>query len=207
VRLRGPAGQLRARVYWPAPAGRAAAAPALLVFLGDDATGRRLCVTAGLVVLAADLTAAPPAIAVVSWAADHAAELEADPGRLLVGGEGAGGALAAEVARHARDQGWPPIIRQVLVHPEFARTPPARSLPGVAPATLLGGGGGPDRYAARLRDSGVEVEELQVGDPQRGLTELAAALRDVLSPFRSGPIPGISPDPAVDFGQPDSTST
>ena len=43
------------------------------------------------------------ATAAVEWAADHAAELDADPGRLLVGGEGTGAWLATAVALEARD--------------------------------------------------------------------------------------------------------
>lgn len=206
MRLRGWAGRRPARVYWPDPAGRDVV-PALLVLLGAgghiNTTGGHLCAGTGLVVLAADAADLPHAITAVTWAADHAAELDADPDRLLVGGEGAGGALAAGVACHARDHGWPPITRQVLVRPEFGGSPLARSLAGVAPATVLTSG--PDRYAARLREAGVEVEELQVDDPQRGLAELVAALRHALGSFRGRPVHEISRDPDVDFGQPNST--
>ena len=47
---------------------------------------------------------------VLEWAAEHAAELGADPARLLVGGQGAGGAVAAAVASQARAAGWPAVM-------------------------------------------------------------------------------------------------
>lgn len=55
------------------------------------------------------------AIRTVEWAADHAAELDADSDRLLIGGRGAGSALATAVHRMARAQGWPPILRQLMI--------------------------------------------------------------------------------------------
>jgi acetyl esterase/lipase len=46
---------------------------------------------------------------VLEWAAEHAAELGADPGRLLVAGQGSGGAVAAAVESQARAAGWPAV--------------------------------------------------------------------------------------------------
>jgi acetyl esterase/lipase len=183
LRLRGRTGTLDAEVAWPAPADRP---PALLVFFpdpGQDARGlcRALCRLAGVVVLSAAPRAAPDepaatafedAAAVLGWAADHAAELDADPERLIVGGEGAGAALAAAVTLHARDEWWPAIARQLLIHPELgawrASVPYASSLrtaplAGAAPATVVSGGARGDggrTLAARLREAGVDVEEL-----------------------------------------------
>jgi acetyl esterase/lipase len=95
VHLRG----IRARVYRPA-----APAPALVVLLGDG-DGTELCSRTGFVVLAASCVRADDATAVLEWAADHAAELGAEPGRLLL----AGGVLAADVARRVSANGWPEI--------------------------------------------------------------------------------------------------
>ena len=53
----------------------------------------------------------------VHWAANHADGLGADASRLAVGGDSAGGNLAAVVARVARDEGGPPIAFQLLVYP------------------------------------------------------------------------------------------
>jgi hypothetical protein len=189
LQLRGSAGPLAARVSWPVRS-PSAAPPALLVFhpggrhsAADDPLSRGLCAHAGLVVLwpLRPLKLDDAAIA-VEWAADHAAELGADPGRLLVGGRGAGAGLAAAVALRARDEQWPALSRQVLVLPELASaddlTPGAR-LAGVAPATIVTDGGAGRAYATRLRRSGVAVEELRLGrDPSsaRLAADLAAAL-------------------------------
>jgi acetyl esterase len=51
------------------------------------------------------------------WAADHAGDLGADPDRLGVMGESAGGNLAAVVALMARDNGGPRIRHQALLYP------------------------------------------------------------------------------------------
>jgi acetyl esterase len=59
------------------------------------------------------------AYAVLTWTAEHAAELGIDPGRIAVGGHSAGGGLAAAVALRARDQQGPPIRFQLLNQPEL----------------------------------------------------------------------------------------
>ena len=80
----------------------------------------------GGVVLSVDYRLAPEhkfpaavedAYAATCWAAEHAAELGADPSRLVVAGENAGGNLAAVAALMARDRGGPPIAYQVLLYP------------------------------------------------------------------------------------------
>ena len=135
VQLRGPRGPLAARAYWPAPHDPVTA-PALLVLLpgGDsddvDALCRGACADVGVVVLSPtsraevsdpDDTALADALAAVHWAADHAAELGADPGRLLLAGTGVGGRLAAAVARQAEDDGWPAVTHQVSIEPGRAK--------------------------------------------------------------------------------------
>ena len=57
------------------------------------------------------------AYAVLTWTAEHAAELGIDPDRIAVGGHSAGGGLAAGVALRARDQQGPPIRFQLLNQP------------------------------------------------------------------------------------------
>ena len=232
VQLRARAGPLATRVHWPAPAGPAPLRPALLVLLPGgrsgtegldeaDALCRALCRHAGVVVLTVSgrvgwkcfqTSALDDAVTATTWAADHAAELGADPGRLLVAGETLGGRLAAAVALHARDDGWPVITRQLLIRPDLGtgqhRTPPAGrdlldlpadapSLAGVAPATVvIAGGDGPGvddgrRYAALLRHAGVDVDELRCDGPphHRGRAEAGAGAdqiaRDVARSLRA----------------------
>jgi acetyl esterase len=55
--------------------------------------------------------------AATRWVAEHGAELGGDPTRLAVGGESAGGNLAAAVALLARERGGPNISFQLLVYP------------------------------------------------------------------------------------------
>jgi acetyl esterase len=134
VQLRGPGGRLAARAYWPAPRG-AMAPPALLVLLpGGDAEGdtfgtvdalcRGACADIGVMVLSLTYRSSAPApraaafedsMAAVHWAADHAAELGADPARLLLAGAGTGARLAAAIARQALEDGWPALERQVSI--------------------------------------------------------------------------------------------
>ena len=59
------------------------------------------------------------AYAVLTWTAEHAAELGIDPERIAVGGHAAGAGLAAAVALRARDQQGPPIRFQLLNQPEL----------------------------------------------------------------------------------------
>lgn len=55
--------------------------------------------------------------AATTWIAAHAAELGIDADRLAVGGDSAGGNLAAVVARRARDAGGPALAAQLLAYP------------------------------------------------------------------------------------------
>src|SRR5215469_16941254 len=115
LQLRGRAGTLQGRVYWPSPslAGQAR----LLVFwtvAGDGSWCQELSASAGLVVLAVTCGRPYPAelddaVTAAGWAAENTARLDADPGELLVGGAGPGGALAAAVTLQARCAGWPAL--------------------------------------------------------------------------------------------------
>ena len=48
---------------------------------------------------------------------EHAAELGADPASVAVGGDSAGGNLAAVVCQRARDEGGPAPVLQLLIYP------------------------------------------------------------------------------------------
>lgn len=73
----------------------------------------------------------------VAWVAAHAAELGADPGRLAVMGDSAGGNLTAVTTLMARDAGGPAIAAQVLVYPGVDATMSSRSIVTRADAPVL----------------------------------------------------------------------
>ncbi len=56
------------------------------------------------------------AFADTKWVAEHAKEFSGDARRIAVGGDGAGGNLAAVVALMARDQNGPRLVYQVLIY-------------------------------------------------------------------------------------------
>jgi acetyl esterase len=62
-------------------------------------------------------TAADDCYGVTKWVSEHAQELGVDANRLAVGGDSAGGNLAAVVSHMARDNGGPAIAYQALVYP------------------------------------------------------------------------------------------
>ncbi|HMF84268.1 MAG TPA: alpha/beta hydrolase [Acidimicrobiia bacterium] len=129
----GPGGDLLVRIYTPeAPAPR----PAIAFFHGGgfvicsiethDGLARRLANAIGAVVVSVEYRLAPDVrcpesaedcYAATVWTHEHAAELGADPDRLIVVGDSAGGNLAAVVTLMARERGAPPITSQVLVYP------------------------------------------------------------------------------------------
>jgi acetyl esterase len=133
----GPAGGVPVRIYTPQGSGPF---PLLMWYHGGgwvvgsrdsvDGTCRRMCVGAGAVVVSVDYRLAPehkfPAAAddcyaATVWAANNAASLNADSSRLAVGGESAGGNLAAVVPLMARDKGGPAIVYQLMVYPVTER--------------------------------------------------------------------------------------
>src|SRR5207244_8257630 len=132
----GPLGSIPLRLYRPADVAAATRLPVLVYFhgggwvIGDldthDVLCRQLTAEAGVSVISVDYRLAPehkfPAAFYDAWAGTrwivaHAAELGVDGGRLSVGGDSAGGNLAAVVALLARDAGAPKISLQVLVYP------------------------------------------------------------------------------------------
>jgi acetyl esterase/lipase len=131
----GPHGPIPLRLYRPREAS-STPLPALVFFhgggwvIGDlethDVLCRQLTAAAGVAVVAVDYRLAPEhrfpaavddAWAATRWVAAHAGELGLDPGRLAVGGDSAGGNLAAVVALLARDHGGPALALQILIYP------------------------------------------------------------------------------------------
>ncbi len=157
ISLPGPAGEIAARHYRPADD---VTAPLLVFYhgggwtIGDldthDALCRLTCRDAGIHVLSIDYRLAPehPAPAAVDdayaafqWAYEHAGELGASPGRVAVGGDSAGGNLAAVVCQLARDaaqnKGGPTPVLQWLIYPRTDFTAQTTSLSLFARGFLL----------------------------------------------------------------------
>ena len=61
--------------------------------------------------------AADDCFAALQWCAAEAASIGGDPSRVAVGGDSAGGNLAAVSALRARDEGGPELLLQVLIYP------------------------------------------------------------------------------------------
>jgi acetyl esterase len=133
VTIDGPDGPLQLRRYTPSTRHLQGA---LVYFhgggwvIGDldshDETCRRLCNGAGLEVVAVHYRRAPETTypgavedcyAAVTWVSRNAATLGIDPARIAVGGDSAGGNLAAAVALMARDRGGPALCFQLLIYP------------------------------------------------------------------------------------------
>jgi len=130
----GPGGMTRMRLYWPHQS--AAPVPAIVYFHGGghvigsldthDFVARNLCGGTGAMVASVDYRMGPehkfPAavddcFAALEWVHANAANLGADPRRIGVHGDSAGGNLAAVVALLARDVGGPQLRLQSLVYP------------------------------------------------------------------------------------------
>lgn len=134
-KIPGPAGEIPVRIYTPQVEGEKVL-PVLVFFhgggmvIGDldshDPVCRSLANAAECIIVAVDYRLGPEhkfpagvedAFAATQWVGEHAAELNADPSRIAVGGDSAGGYLAAVVAQLARDKGGPKLVFQLLVYP------------------------------------------------------------------------------------------
>ena len=129
----GPEGEIPLRLYYPAGDPPFAT---LVYFhgggwvIGDLDTHHGFChalaKTSGCLIVAVDYRLAPEhrypaavedAYAATNWVAQNSDAIQADPIRLAVGGDSAGGHLAAVVALMARDRRGPRIDLQILIYP------------------------------------------------------------------------------------------
>ncbi len=129
----GPGGPLPIRIYTPSNGNTL---PVVVYFHGGifttgsiethDTLLRALANRSGAIIVSVGYRLAPDypfpaapedAYAATKWVSEHAAEFHADPARLAVAGDGAGGNLAAVAAQMARDRGGPEVRYQVLVYP------------------------------------------------------------------------------------------
>ncbi len=199
VAIPGPAGVIPARHYRPPNGG---SAPLVVYYHGGgwvlgggldayDAVCRLICRDAGVHVLAVDYRLAPehPAPAAVDdayaayrWAREHAVELGADPRRVAVGGDSAGGNLAAVVTLRARDAGDPLPALQWLIYPVTELRGNTRSRSLFSSGFLL-----TKHLMDWFEDSYLNGSGLDAGDP-------------LVSPLRVGDLSGLSPALVVTAG-------
>lgn len=153
-RVPGPSGapEVRVLVYRPMRASPGAL-PALLHIHGGgyilgsadmgDVSNRWLASRVGCVIVSVDYRLAPETpfpgpvedcYAALRWLHTNAARIGVDPGRLAIGGESAGGGLAAALGLLARDRGEVPFIFQALVFPMLDD----RTGSGIEPAPHVG---------------------------------------------------------------------
>ena len=136
LKVPGPAGDIPVRFYRPAGSSPSDQLAVLVYFHGGgwvignleshDGTARWLANRAGVAVASVDYRLGPEHVfpaavddcwAATNWVAANSADLGIDPNRLVVGGDSAGGNLAAVIALLARDAGAPLIRLQLLVYP------------------------------------------------------------------------------------------
>ncbi|WP_349607899.1 alpha/beta hydrolase [Cupriavidus sp. DF5525] len=132
----GPGGSLPLRIYRGAGTQPGERLPCLLYLHGGgwvignleshDRLCRQLANLAGICVVAVDYRLAPEhrypaavddAVAALQWVGQNAAALCIAPDRIGVGGDSAGGNLAAVLALMARDGSVHPVIHQALLYP------------------------------------------------------------------------------------------
>ena len=144
-------GDIALRLYRPAGSSSDSLLPVLVYYhgggwvIGDldthDTLCRELANGSGCAVVAVDYRMAPEhrfpaaaldAIAAARWVHDNATLLHLDATRMAVGGDSAGGNLAAVVAQAARDEGGPALAFQLLIYPatDNRRTAPSHQANG-----------------------------------------------------------------------------
>ena len=132
----GPSGPLPVRLYRPASAAADAMLPGLVYAHGGgwvfgnldshDVLCAQLAIEAGIAVFGVDYRLAPEArfpgafddvVAGLKWVAANGASVGIDATKLAIGGDSAGGNLAAGVSIWARDNGGPKLLLQLLAYP------------------------------------------------------------------------------------------
>jgi acetyl esterase len=134
--IAGPAGDLPVRIYRPVSVAADAKLPGLVYAHGGgwvfgnldshDVLCAQLALEAGIAVFAVDYRLAPEArfpgafddmVAGLKWVAANGPSVGIDPAKLAIGGDSAGGNLAAAVSIWARDNRGPRLRLQLLAYP------------------------------------------------------------------------------------------
>ncbi|WP_338893622.1 alpha/beta hydrolase [Rhodococcus sovatensis] len=155
VEIAGPHGPIPVRIYRPHGAPTADAA-ALVWFHGGgmimgsldsfDRLAREVAHSSEAVVINVDYRLAPEfrypvandeAYAATQWAILNAEQWGLSPHRIGVGGDSAGGGLAAATALRARNEGGPALVQQVLVYPGLERRSDRPSMRAFGDSPLL----------------------------------------------------------------------
>ena len=150
----GADGPIKARLYVTKDA--PATGPGIVYFhgggfvIGDldthDDFLRRLAKASGVKVLSVDYRLAPEhpfpashddALAATKWAFDHASEIGFDPARIAVGGDSAGGNLAAFLALELRGDPQRKLAFQLLLYPATAMDEDTQSRRDLATGYVL----------------------------------------------------------------------
>lgn len=185
-----PVGDLRGRLYVPTSA--ETPGPLLLFvhgggwIFGDldshDSSCRFLAERSGVRVLAIDYRLGPEdrfpaayddACAAYRWVVSHAASLGADPARLAIGGDSAGGNLAAGVALSAASEGLP-LAFQLLVYPAVDATRATDSFQMFSEGFYL------TRAFMDLADASYQADGMNIEDPR--LSPIFAEVPSGLAP-------------------------
>ena len=131
----GPAGEIPLRLYRPEASER----PGVLLYFhgggyvfgsleSHDTSCADLAAGSGAAVLSVDYRLAPEhpfpaavedARSALTWVTRNAARLDLEPGRIAVGGDSAGGSLAAGLCFWARARGAPALAGQLLIYPDL----------------------------------------------------------------------------------------
>ena len=152
----GPLGPVPVRLYRPAGTAPSDVLPVLIYFhgggwvVGDlnshDVPCRRYANAAHCRVVSVDYRMAPEHVfpaavtdcaAVTQWTFDNAAALGFDPTKIAVGGDSAGGNLAAVMALMARDGTLPKLAFQLLIYPATDMTMTTVSSTAIGPGVPL----------------------------------------------------------------------
>ncbi|MDB5072455.1 MAG: Esterase/lipase [Candidatus Eremiobacteraeota bacterium] len=189
VRIDTGDGTIGARLYRPGSAGTNAVLPLLVYFhgggyvIGDvesyDGLARFFAAEGGIAVLSADYRLGPEhrfprghedAFAAFAWVQREAAALGTDPARIAVGGDSAGGGLAAAIGAFAHERGLVPPAYQFLIYPAVdARGdyPSRRSFDHGLPLTSETIAWFAPRYATREHDAAALFSPLLAPHPER----------------------------------------